>query len=647
MSVSYLYKSLNIYDRFFFYRPLSVFTLALNYHWGKEDTFGYHIVNLSFHMITAFILFLFLYKTFRLNSCNEFLKTKAYHISLFGSILWAIHPIQTQAVTYLVQRMAILAALFTIMSVYFYANFRTTKRRIFLLGMTLSSLFAFASKENTVVLPFLILIYEWLFFQRGKLSFFLVKHLIIGVFVILLGLTAITMILGGPGITTSLFEVFNNNNLPGRDFSAIERLLTEQRVILYYLSLIFFPSLERFNLDHDFKVSHGWLDPPTTLLSAFIIVSLIVLAWRKRREFPFISWVICWYFLTLLVESSVFNLELIFEHRAYLSSMLVFPLIVIGIFSVEKLSIQKKIPYISGVILVFLIIIFGYATFQRNYIWKDPLSLWSDCLRKSPKKARCYINLGTVLSRADRKEEALHVLRKSVDLAPEKFHAHYAYGDELMGSGAYDNALFHLRKASRIKPTSSLPFCKIGLIYLRLNDFSSAKRNLLKALELNNKSYEARNNLALIYYYEGRYSTVISLLKEILEENPRLDKVQFNLGLLYKKIDSIEESVYWMEKAVQRNSSFLRKIHLIEAYKRAHNKKKAAEVYASLMRDIGEKRVSKCDLWTHYIEPLEKDKKTSIYSVPISEIDYKQWKQILNGSCPNGNSLLRIDNQRG
>ena len=308
---------------------------------------------------------------------------------------------------------------------------------------------------------------------------------------------------------------------------------------------------------------------------------------------------------------------------------MVFPCIAIGIVSIKRLSIQQKIPYLSNSIMVILIVILGFVTFQRNYIWKDPVSLWSDCIIKSPKKARCYINLGTVLSRAGRKGEALELLRKSVDISPEKFHAHYAYGDELMQAGEDDKALFHLKKASRIKPTSSLPFCKIGLIYLRLNDFSSAKENLLKALELDTRSYEARNNLALIYYYEGRYSTVISLLKEILEESPELDKVQFNLGLLYKKVNSIERSICWIEKAVQRNNSFLRKIHLIEAYKRGHNNKKATEVYASLLKDIEEKGISKYNLWTNYLEPLEKNKKTSKYTGPLNELDYKHWKEIL------------------
>ena len=122
----------------------------------------------------------------------------------------------------------------------------------------------------------------------------------------------------------------------------VERLLTEQRVVLYYLSLIVYPNLKRFTINHDFSISEGWLTPLTTLLSGIIIVGLVFLAWRKRKDFPFLSWAILWYFTTLLVESSVFNLEIIFEHRAYLPSMMVFPLIAFGIISIGKLSILSK-----------------------------------------------------------------------------------------------------------------------------------------------------------------------------------------------------------------------------------------------------------------------------------------------------------------
>jgi len=628
-SLSYLSKSLNLYQRVLFYRPVSVFTLALNYHWGKGDPFGYHVFNFFAHLITTFILFMFLYKTLRLESCKESLRNKAFQIALFGSLLWSIHPIQTQAVTYIVQRMAVLGALFTVISVYFYAVFRTTKRKIFLVCMLLSCIAAFGSKEHTIVLPILILIYEWIFFQYGNLSFLFRRRAIIGILVVLLVITSAVMILEGPGIITRIVESFNQNKLPGREFSIPERLLTEQRVVLYYLSLIIYPNLERFNLDHDFNISHSWFNPPTTFLSSFIIIGLVFLAWKKRKSFPLITFAISWYFLTLLVESSFFNLELIFEHRAYLPSMIIFPIIGFGIISLEKFSFKGKAPYVSRIIMVLLVFTLGYATFQRNFIWKDKVTLWSDCLRKSPKQARCYVNLGSVLGNMGQKKKAVYLFQRAIGLDSKNFRAHHNLGIAFMDAGLFDKAIFHFREASRAEPESSFPFSKLGIVYFRLNDFSTAKKRFLKAIELNNKNHEAKNSLSLIYYYEGKYSEAMSLLQEIIEENHQFENAQFNLGLLYKKLNKFEEAVYWIEKSLERSNIVLGKAHLIEIYLKGSNEEKATEVFNNFLQDIEEKGLSKYELWTKYLAPLEERKKHDIYTKPISDLDFERWKNLL------------------
>jgi hypothetical protein len=106
-----------------------------------------------------------------------------------------------------------------------------------------------------------------------------------------------------------------------RDFTLGERLLTQSRVVLYYLSLLVYPHPSRLNLDYDFPVSHSLLDPPTTLISLLAIAALLVLSVWKARESRLLSFSILWYFGNLAIESSIFPLEMVYEHRLYLPSV--------------------------------------------------------------------------------------------------------------------------------------------------------------------------------------------------------------------------------------------------------------------------------------------------------------------------------------
>ncbi|MFO7840354.1 MAG: hypothetical protein R6X08_12755, partial [Desulfosalsimonadaceae bacterium] len=171
------------------HRPLSMISLAINYYFGKTDVFGYHVVNLAIHILTACFLFFLFQTTLRLSAANkpEPLVAGAAAeqvpkdpkvlyptwIAFFAVLLWTIHPVQTNAVTYIVQRMTSLAAMFYILSLFLYAKGRIALREDrrypafgLLAGCLIAALCAFASKEIAATLPFFILLYEWYFFQN-------------------------------------------------------------------------------------------------------------------------------------------------------------------------------------------------------------------------------------------------------------------------------------------------------------------------------------------------------------------------------------------------------------------------------------------------------------------------------------------------
>ncbi|HSB04892.1 MAG TPA: hypothetical protein VLK23_06810, partial [Thermodesulfobacteriota bacterium] len=310
-------------------RLFSYLTLALNYYFGEFYVLGYHLVNFFIHVFTGIFLYGFLILTFNLPSLKEKYGALSYKIALFTSLIFIAHPVQTQSVTYIVQRMTSLAGMFYLLAFVFFIKGRLAggKSRFFYFGgAVLSYLLGVFSKENAAILPFFIALYEFFFFRdldlspKGKKILFV----LIGA---LLVLGAFGFLIWGKRYIQVTLEGYQY-----RTFTMSERVLTQFRVVLYYLTLLIYPHPSRLNLDYDFPISKSILDPPTTLVSIFVVVGLIGYSLWVAKKRPGLSFCILWYFGNLVIESSIFPLEMVFEHRLYLPSMgpfILFSLVVI------------------------------------------------------------------------------------------------------------------------------------------------------------------------------------------------------------------------------------------------------------------------------------------------------------------------------
>jgi len=317
-------------------RVFSYFTLALNYYFGGFNVFGYHLVNFLVHIASGVFLYWFLLLTFNLPSLKEKYGSISYKVALFSSLIFISHPIQTQSVTYIVQRMASMAGMFYLLSLVLYVKGRLTTGRpriLYFGGMVLSYLLGVFSKENVAILPLFIAVYEFYFFQKLDLSPKGRK--------ILFGLAGALFIIGAFGLIV-WGERYINLIIEGyqyRTFTMSERVLTQSRIVLYYLTLLVFPHPSRLNLDYDFPISKTILDPPTTLISILIIAGLMGYSIWGARKKPVLSFFILWYFGNLVIESSIFPLEMVYEHRLYLPAVgpfVLFSLMIIR--GIEKLK---------------------------------------------------------------------------------------------------------------------------------------------------------------------------------------------------------------------------------------------------------------------------------------------------------------------
>jgi hypothetical protein len=326
-------------------RVFSYFTFALNYFFGGFNVFGYHLVNFLIHIASGIFLYVFLLLTFNLPSLKQKYGSVAFKVALFTSLIFISHPIQTQSVTYIVQRMASMAGMFYLLSLVLYIKGRVSTGwpRIFYFGgMALSYLLGVFSKENVAILPLFVALYEFYFFQNLDLSPRGTK--------ILFALIAVLFVLGIFGFII-WGERYINVIIEGyayRTFTMSERVLTQFRIVLYYVTLLLYPHPSRLNLDYDFPISKTILDPPTTLISILIVAGLIGYSiWTAKRR-PVISFCILWYFGNLVIESSIFPLEMVYEHRLYLPA--VGPFILFSLFVVRGIEkLKYKLPFLKPV----------------------------------------------------------------------------------------------------------------------------------------------------------------------------------------------------------------------------------------------------------------------------------------------------------
>jgi len=326
-------------------RVFSYFTFALNYYFGGFNVFGYHLVNFLVHIASGIFLYWFLLLTFNLPSLKEKYGPISFKVSLFTSLIFISHPIQTQSVTYIVQRMASMGGMFYLLSLVLYIKGRlsTGRPRFFYFGgMVLSYLLGVFSKENVAILPLFVALYEFYFFQNLDLSP-KGKNILFTLIGTLLVLGAFGFIIWGDRYIQVIKEGYEY-----RTFTMSERVLTQFRIILYYVTLLLYPHPSRLNLDYDFPISKTILDPPTTLISMLIVAGLIGYSIWTAKKRPMISFCILWYFGNLVIESSIFPLEMVYEHRLYLPA--VGPFILFSLFVVRGIEKFKyKLPFLKPV----------------------------------------------------------------------------------------------------------------------------------------------------------------------------------------------------------------------------------------------------------------------------------------------------------
>lgn len=491
------------YHNIFKDRYVGFLSFALNYRLHGLDVAGYHIVNLAVHILNALLVYWLVIVTFQ---TPFFVRRGPAHgsdhsqpaalIALFSALLFVSHPVQTQAVTYIVQRFTSLAALFYLCSLVLYIHWRIAPVRTQRTGpparfpfsasrlpsfcryaaSVACSLLAMKTKEIAFTLPVVIALYEFLFFE-GRMS----KRVLWLVPLFLTMLIVPLSLLSGETSIDGLLGAMDNVTRSGSALSRGDYLITQFRVIVTYLRLLILPVNQY--LEYDYPASHSFLEP-AVLLSFLLLVSIfglgVYLLRRSRFTNPVLrlsAFGIFWFFITLSVESSIIPISgIIFEHRCYLPSVGFFAAVTASLFSAPAaLRRERVIPHAALIVISALgVAVLMGAAYARNRIWKDEVRLWENVLQGNPDNPRAYNNLGIAYAAKKEYGQAIENYRKAIELNPRNTLAYINLGNAYDDMGAGERALEAYDAAIQLSPRYASAYYDRALAYYRMGKVDKA-----------------------------------------------------------------------------------------------------------------------------------------------------------------------------
>jgi tetratricopeptide (TPR) repeat protein len=536
------------------WRPVANLSFALNHYlWGTRVE-AYHAVNLLVHFANGLLVYALARAAYaRLAERPEPGGVPAAPrardaLALLAALLFALHPLQTQAVTFVVQRMTSLATLFYLSALGLaLRGLRGPSRAGSLALALLCGLLALGSKQFAVTLPYAIWLTLVCFERERSRALARRAHWILAAWTVAL-LGAWLLIFWGP-----------EWGYRKRDFDLGERLLTQLRVVSFYLSLIAWPAPGRLSVDHAFAPSRGLLDPPSTLASLILLAALLGLALAAARRRQLAGFGLLWLFLHLAPESSILPLEMAHEHRNYLP--LVGPCLAAPPLVSHALRRLRAGWWLSLAAALLPLVALGAATHVRNRAWRDGESLWSDALAKNPGSTRALHNLGVALADQGRHEEAIARFAQALRLDPGLSAAHRGIGASELRRGRPEAALPHLLEAVRLRPGDAQAQGILGEAQLALGRLDLASEALTRSLALvPDEVYY--HQLAKVRSLQGRPDEALHYYTRALEVSPGFPRALLERGALLAAQGRHAEASADFSALLDRFDDPLTRVHL-------------------------------------------------------------------------------------
>jgi tetratricopeptide (TPR) repeat protein len=520
-------------------RPLAHFTLAVNYVISEMDTTSYHIFNLIIHILAGLIAFLLTREILSLPMFSRRYKPLARDsIALFTALIFVSHPIQTQAVTYIIQRMTSMAGLFYMLSVYLYILARNKQIKanslqsgaMLLVIAGVAGVAGFLSKQSAVTFPLAWLLTE-LFFIRDRKGRFMKKYFRIATIMVLLITAAGLAYQGLPRETTEV--------------SRGEYLMSQFKVYPKYLQLLVVPYGQ--NIDHHVIFPKDFFQ--LEIIGGLLLLLLTAAAgYFSYKKYRLVSYGIFWYFITASVESSIIPIrDALFEHRMYLP-MFGFSLIVSDVL-VRNLG-KKKLAY-ANYALASLTVIYTIATISRNEVWQTTKSLWQDSVEKAPGKERNWYWLAAANLLDQNREEAMEAYNMALKNNPQFVMAWNARANLKKEINDFEGALKDYNQALELNPQYAKAYYNRGVLNAAMKEYDKAIEDYEKSIKFGYGQSAVYYNRANSKMKSGKLEEAIKDYNIAINKNPKYALAHYNRGLTKAKMGDHDAALKDIDLAIR------------------------------------------------------------------------------------------------
>jgi protein O-mannosyl-transferase len=535
-------------------RPILNLSFAVNYATGALSPRGYHLVNLTIHILAALLLFGVVRRTLadRLAATGTAAKQlvsagpAGTPLAAAVALIWAVHPLQTESVTYISQRAESLVSLFYLLTLYCaIRGADSTHSNAWSAAAVASCTLGMASKEVMVSAPLIVLLYDRIFLA-GSFRDALRKR------------WAMYVGLASTWILLALLVIQSKGRAGsagfGLEIGPWEYALTQCRAIPHYLRLCFWPSGLCLDYGESVVQSLGAVWPQALGIAAFVLLTLVAL-----RRWPVAGLLGAFFLAVLAPTSSIVPVvtQTMAEHRMYLPLAAVVTGTVAGAWLAGQWLVRRgtlsppALKSLGGFLAIGLIGALAITTFHRNGDYRDEISIWEDVIDKIPENGRARSNLGEVLSGLGRHDEAIAHCEKAVELEPNSAKVLNDLGATLAGAGRFDEAIVRYQKALQIKPNFARAHNNLGLALVGRGQIDDALLHYQKALALDRGYADAYYNLANALLQQGKPAEAIERYRDALNIRPDFAKAHANLGAALAQTGQYDAAIAQFQKALE------------------------------------------------------------------------------------------------
>lgn len=547
------------------YFPLQILSYSLDYLLWHIQPFGYHLTNLILHILNAVLLFLLLKSIF-----------SDPWISFLAALFWGLHPVNVESVSWVAERKNVLSMAFLLLSFLTYLAYlkQTTRRRRrdFYLGTLLLFLLSLLAKVSAVVLPLLFLLYDFCFRREGKMEMIKEK---IPFFLLSILFAMITVWVYHRG--DQLVDFYGGS--PYFHALAMVNVLVE-----YLISLVMPLYLDNYYITPIPKS----IFEAQVLLSIAALILIALLVWRSLRRHRLLFFWAGWFFISLLPMINIVPIAILRADRyMYLPAVGFFYFLAKVLLRLWGMKPRHVLLTLSLLLIFFLTAGYSFLTLERNKVWKDTITLWSDNIKKFPSHSSAYLYIGgtywalgkldaaillcksglrenprdvnllnclsMVYKSKGNLESAESLLREAASLDPAYSSTYNNLGAIYYQKGEMDKALGEFERAAKLSPNDSPALANIGVIFWERGQIDEALQQFKKALAISPASIQAHINLALSYEKKGMVSKAIESLKKGLDYVPESHGAHFHLGRIYFEKGNWQAAHYYFRRAWRIN----------------------------------------------------------------------------------------------